>query len=68
MRKRAKERQENRRPISGRLRAALLRSFGGQDGEKMVCVRGVPEVTGILGKANSHFSSTQTGSGTAPPR
>ena len=30
--------------------------------------RGVPGVTGTLGKANSHFDSTQTGSGTAPPR
>ena len=25
-------------------------------------------VTGTLGKANRHFDSTQTGSGTAPPR
>ena len=29
----------------------------------MVCVRGVPGVTGTLGKANSHFNSTQTGLG-----
>ena len=28
---------------------------------------GVPGVTGVLGKANSHFDPTQTGSGTAPP-
>ena len=28
----------------------------------------VPGVTGTLGKANSHFDPTQTGSGTAPPR
>ena len=34
---------------------------------KMVCVRGVPGVTWTLGKANSHFSPTQMGSGTAPP-
>ena len=27
----------------------------GQHGEKMVCVRGVPGVTGTLGKTNSHF-------------
>ena len=30
---------------------------------KMVCVRGVPGVTGTLGKANSHFDPTQTGRG-----
>ena len=29
----------------------------------MVSVRGVPGVTGILGKANSHFDLTQTGRG-----
>ena len=40
----------------------------GQHGEKMICARGVPGVTGTLGKANSHFDPTQTGSGTALPR
>ena len=40
----------------------------GLQGEKMVCVRKVPGVTGTLGKANSHFDPTQTGSGIAPPR
>ena len=30
---------------------------------KMICVRGVPRVTGALGKANSHFDPTQTGLG-----
>ena len=40
----------------------------GQHGEKIVCVRGVPRVTGNLGKANSHFNPTQTGLGTAPQR
>ena len=29
----------------------------------MVCVRGVPGVTGTLGKANSHFDPIQTGLG-----
>ena len=29
----------------------------------MVYVRGVPGITGTLGKANSHFDSTQTGRG-----
>ena len=69
-RRRAIERQgkgEDRRPISKRLGAALLRLFRGQHGEKMVCVRGVPGVTGTLGKANSHFGPNLTGSGTAPP-
>ena len=71
MRRRARERPEKRedkRPIVKRLRAALLQSFRGLHGEKMVCVRGVPGVTGTLGKANSHFGPTQTGLGTAPPR
>ena len=56
------------RPILKRLRATLLRSFWGLHGKKMVCVRGVPRVTGTLGKAHSHFDPTQTGLGTAPPR
>ena len=30
--------------------ATLLRSFRGLHGEKMVCVRGAPRVTGTLGK------------------
>ena len=41
---------EENRPILKRLRAALLRSFRGLHGKKMVCVRGVPGVTGTLGK------------------
>ena len=70
MRRRARERQEKRedRSILKRLRASLLPSFRGLNGEKMVCVRGVPGVTGTLGKANSHFNPTETGLGTAPPR
>ena len=46
MRRLAKERQEkkeNSRHVSKRLRAALLRSFRGQHGEKMICMREVPE-------------------------
>ena len=35
--------------------------------QKMVCVSGVPRVSGTLGKANSHFNPTQMGLGTAPP-
>ena len=70
MRRRARERQEKRedRSILKRLRATLLRSFRGLHGEKMVCVRVVPGVTGTLGKTNSHFDPTQTGLGTTPPR
>ena len=36
--------------------------------QKMISVKGVPRITGTLGKANSHFDQTQTGSGTATPR
>ena len=70
MRRREREKQEKRedRSILKRLRATLLRSFRGLHGEKMVCVRGVPGVTGSLGKTNSHFNPTQTGLGTTPPR
>ena len=65
MRRQSRERQEYRedRPILKRLRATLLRSFRGLHGEKMLCVRGVPVVTGTLGKANSHFDPTQTDRG-----
>ena len=70
MRRLARERQEKRedRPVLKRLRANLLRLFRGLHGENMVCVRGVPGVTGTFGKANSHFNPTQMGLGTAPPR
>ena len=69
MRRRARERQKREdRPNLKTLRATLLRSFWGLHSEKMVCERGVPGVTGTLGKTNSHFNSTQTGLGTTPPR
>ena len=70
MRRWARERQEKRedRPILKRLHATLLRSIRGLHGEKMVCVREVPRVTGTIRKANSHFDPTQTGLGTTPPR
>ena len=70
MRRRARESQEKRedRPILKRLHVTLLGSFRGLQGEKMICIRGVPGVTETLGKANSHFIPTQTGLGTAPPR
>ena len=70
MRRRARKRQEKseeRRPISKRLRAALLRSFRERHGEKMVCVRRKLRVTGTLGKTNSYFDPTQAESGTGPP-
>ena len=53
--------EERRQANLKRLRGTLLRSFRGLHGEKMVCVRRVPGVTGTLGKANSHFDPTQTG-------
>ena len=59
--------REDRQSILKKLCAALLLSFKRQHCEKMVCAKGVPGVTGTLGKANSHFNPTQTGSGTAPP-
>ena len=65
MRRHSRERKKERekRPILKRLRATLLRSFRGLHGEIMVCVRGVPGLTGTLGKTNSYFDSTQTGRG-----
>ena len=70
MRRRERERKEKRedRSILKRLHAALLQLLRGLHGEKMVCVRGVPGVTGTLGKTNSHFNPTQTGLWAAPPR
>ena len=66
MSKRVRERQEkreDRQPILMKLRDALLWSFRGRHGEKRVCVRGVPKVTGTLEKTNNHFDPTQTGLG-----
>ena len=65
--KTGKRKAEEGRSILKRLRATLLRSFRRLHGKKMVCVRGVPGVTGTLRKANNHFNSSQTGLGTAPP-
>ena len=39
---------------------------GGEHGEKMVCVRGVPGVTGTRGKTNRHFDPIKMGLGTVP--
>ena len=61
--KTVKRKEKEDRPILKRLRATLLRSFRVLHGEKMVCVRRVPGVTGTFGKANSHFDPTQTGRG-----
>ena len=63
MKRRARERQErreNRQSISKRLQASFLRSFRGQHGGNIVCMRGVPVATGTLGEANSHFDPTKT--------
>ena len=60
-RRRVRERQEkkeDRRSISKRLRAALLRLFREQHCEKVIYVSGVPGSTGTLGKANSNFDRT----------
>ena len=66
--KKAGEERKDRQPIFKKLRAALLRSLRGQHGKKNGLCEGMPGVTGILEKANSHFNPTQTGSGTAQPR
>ena len=60
--------ERNSQPISRRRRVALLPLFREQHGEKMICEKKVPGVTGTLGKANSHFNPTQVGLGTALPR
>ena len=59
------EKGEDRSSVLKNLCAAFLRSFRGKHSQKMVCGRGVPGITGTLGKANSHFDPTQTGLGTA---
>ena len=64
-RERQEKKRENSRPFSERVRVALARSLRVQHGEKMVCMREVPGATGTLGKTNSHFDPTQTGSGIA---
>ena len=50
MRRQTKERQEKRedRPILKRLHATFLQLFRGTARQKMVCVRGIPRVTGTL--------------------
>ena len=53
------EKIENRRPILKKPCAVLLQLFWEQHGKK---IREVPGVTGTVGKANSHFDSTQKGS------
>ena len=59
--------EEKNESILKRLRAILLQLFRGLHGKKMLCVRGVPGVTGTLGKANNRFNPTQMGLGIAPP-
>ena len=56
--KTGKRKAREDRPLLKRLRATLMHSFRGLQGEKMFCVRRVPGVTGTLGKANSHFNPT----------
>ena len=59
---------EDRRQADFKKAAATFCGRSGAARQKMICVRGVPGVTGTLGKANSHFDLTQTGLGTAPQR
>ena len=60
---------EERRQVDFKEAACYPSAVGqGATRQKMVCMRGVPGVTGTLGKANSHFNPTQTGLGTALPR
>ena len=64
--KKKAEEEEDKRLILKKLRAALVRSFRGHHGKKMICVRGVPGVIRILGEANNHFDPTQMELRTAP--
>ena len=60
--------EERRQATDFKEAACSPSTVRGQYSEKMIRARGVPRVTGTLGKANSHFDPTQTASGTAPPR
>ena len=59
--RKTEEEKKNSRSIVERLSAAVLRSFRGWHGEKMVYIREIPRVTGTLEKARSYFDPTQTG-------
>ena len=48
-------------------RSCVLPFCGRSGGSIAKKLRGVPGVAETLGKSNSHFDPTQTGSGTAPP-
>ena len=63
-----KTKKREDRPTLKRLCVTLLWLFRRLHGEKVVCVREVPGVTGTLRKANSHFNPTQTELGTALPQ
>ena len=72
MRRRARERQGKRRKKQATdFKAAMCCSSAVVQRaarQKNGLVRGVLMIIGTLEKASSHFVSTQTGSGTAPPR
>ena len=58
---------EGRRLVTDFKRAVCCSSvIQGVAKRKMVCARGVPGVTGTLGKANNHFDPTQIRSMTTP--
>ena len=63
-----KEKIENNPPILERPRAALLRSFREQRGEKVDCMRGVFGTTGTFEKANSNFDPNKVGNRTTTLR
>ena len=42
--------RKNSRTIFERLSAAFLPSYGGQHGENIICIRGVPGITGTFGR------------------
>ena len=50
---------ERRQANLKRVRATLLRSFRGLHGEKMVCVRGVPGVTGPSGRPTAILNQSK---------
>ena len=55
--------EEKNESILKRLRAILLRLFRGLHGKKMLCVRGVPGVTGTLGRPTTVLTQPKWGWG-----
>ena len=68
MRRRRKERQEKTGDQFQKGACCSSTFVQGAAGKKMVGAKRVLGVTGILGKANSHFDPTDIGSVAAPSR